>query len=168
MAILTPGTGGTIKSVTLENAFHELLSRIATLEQDTSKNSTAATKITMSVDVRSGRVTGNFSFGLTKETTATGSTSFVVVEHLSNSGYAQGTNGTIKSAGINASLVEVCEMIQTKEQLASKNPTGLNTITGLNYDSETLLITGNFDYNVTGSIDNLGSLVLAAKTYLVD
>lgn len=122
----------------------------------------------MSNDVRTSRITGTFTFALTKETTTTGSTSFVVVEHLSNSGYVAGTGGTIKSTGLCAAIVEIAEAIQSKEQLSSKNPSAINVITGLSYDSETLLVSGSFDYSTVAVISANGELTMSAKTYLLD
>lgn len=168
MATLTPGTGGTLKSTTIENGFHEALSRVALAEQDSNKNTQGLTRVTMSSDIRTNRITGTFTFALTKETTASGSTSFVVVEHLSNSGYVAGTGGTIKSPGLCAAIVEIAEAIQSKEQLSSKNPSAINVITGLTYDSETLLVSGSFDYSTVPTMTASGELSIAAKTYLLD
>lgn len=167
MATLTPGSGGTLKSVTLENDFHEALSRVALAEQDANKNPQGLTRVTMTLDVRTSRVTGTFTFGLTKETTTTGSTSFVVVEHLV-SGYTAGTGGTIKSGGLCSAVVEIAEAIQSKEQISSKNPSTINVITGLTYDSETLLVSGSFDYQAVATMTGDGNLSIAAKTYLTD
>lgn len=168
MATLTPGTGGTLKSVSLENAFHEALSRVALAEQDSTKNTQALSRVTMTNDVRSSRVTGTFTFALSKETTATGSIAFVVVEHLIGTGYAAGTGGTLKSPGLCAAVVEIAEAIQSKEQITSKNPSSLNAITGLSYDSETLLVSGSFDYQTVPTMSATGELSIAAKTYLLD
>lgn len=168
MASLTPGTNGTLKSVTLENGFHEALSRVALAEQDSNKNTQGLTRVTMSSDIRTSRITGTFTFALSKEFTATGSTSFVVVDHLTQSGYAAGTGGTLKSPGLCAVVVELAELIQAKEQLSSKNPSSLNAITGLTYDSETLLVSGSFDYQTIATMSATGELSIAAKSYLLD
>ena len=168
MATLTPGTGGTLKSVSLENGFHEALSRVALAEQDSNKNTQGLTRVTMNGDIRTARITGTFTFALNKETTAAGATSFVVVEHLTGTSYAAGTGGTIKSAGLCAAIVEIAEAMQSKEQLASKNPSAINVITGLTYDSETLLVSGSFDYSLNLTMTASGELSIAAKTYLLD
>lgn len=168
MATLTPGTGGTLKSVSLENAFHEALSRVAIAEQDSTKNTQALTRVTMSNDIRTSRVTGSFTFALQKETTASGSIAFVVVEHLTGIGYAAGAGGTLKSAGLCGALVELAELIQSREQTTSKNPSSINAITGLTYDSETLLVSGTFDYSTIPTVSGTGELIISAKTYLLD
>ncbi|AFZ22366.1 hypothetical protein [Allocoleopsis franciscana] len=168
MATLTPGTGGTLKSTTLENGFHEALSRVALAEQDITKDTQVLTRVTMSNDVRASRITGTFTFALTKETTSAGSTSFIVADHLTNSGYAAGTGGTIKSATLPAAIVEIAEALQSKEQITSKNSSNINTITGLTYDSETLLVSGSFDYSTVATMSASGELTVSAKTYLTD
>lgn len=168
MATLTPGTGGTLKSVTLENGFHEALSRAVLAEQDSTKNTQALSRLTMSNDLRTSRITGTFTFALTKQFTETGAVSFVVVEHLTNTGYTAGTGGTIKSPGLCAAIVEIAEALQSKEQVSSKNPSAINVITGLTYDSETLLVSGSFDYSTVASMTTAGDLAVTAKTYLTD
>lgn len=168
MATLTPGTSGTLKSVTLENAFHEALSRVALAEQDATKNTQALSRVTMSNDLRTSRITGSFTFPLTKETTATGSISFVTVEHLTGLNYTAGSGGTLKSPGLCAAVVELAELIQTKEQSTAKNPQSINSITGLTYDSETLLVSGSFDYSTVATVSAAGEVVIAGKTYLLD
>lgn len=168
MATLTPGTGGTLKSTTLEAAFHEALSLAAILEQDPLKNPQALSRISMNLNVRTGQVTGTFSFEVIPTTATDGSTSFPVTEYLQNTAYAKGTGGGLVSAGLCGAIVELAEKIQAKERLASKNPQGLNGISGLNYGTETQIVNASFDYLVTGSVIAPGAYSCVAKTYLLD
>lgn len=168
MASLTPGSGATLKSTTLEAAFHEALSLAAILEQDPLKNPQALSRIVMGLNVRTGQVTGTFSFEVTPTTAADGSTSFPVVEYLQNTGYTKGTGGGLVSAGLCGAIVELAEKIQAKERLASKNPQGVNGVSGLNYGTETQIVNASFDYLVTGSVIAPGAYSCVAKIYLLD
>lgn len=167
MATLTPGTEGTLKSATLETAFHEALSLAAIFEQDPLKNPQALSRIVMSLDIRTGQIKGNFTFEVTPTTAADGSTSFPVVEYLQNTGYTKGTGGGLISAGLCGAIVEIAEKIQAKEALSSKNPQGLNGVSGLNYGTETKIVNASFDYMVAGAVTT-GAYSCTAKTYLLD
>jgi hypothetical protein len=168
MATLTPGTGGTLKSTTLEAAFHEALSLAAVAEQDPLKNPQALSRIVMGLNVRTGQVTGTFTFEVVPTTGSDGSTAFPVTEYLQNTGYAKGTGGGLSSAGLCGAIVELAEKIQAKERLSSKNPQGLNGVAGLNYATETQVVSASFDYLVTGSVSTTGAYICTAKTYLLD
>ena len=168
MATLTPGNGGTLKSATLEAAFHEALSLAAVAEQDPLKNPQAQTRVTMSLNIRTGQVTGTFTFEVTPTTGTDGSTTFPVTEYLQNTGYVKGTGGGLASAGLCGAIVELAEKIQAKERLSSKNPQGLNGVTGLNYGTETQVVSASFDYLTAGSISSTGAYNCVAKTYLLD
>lgn len=168
MATIIPGTGGTLKASTLEGAFHEALMRIAIAEQDPTKNIQALTCVTIHSNIRSSRITGTFAFRLIKQVSSTGSTQFVITEHLINTGYTTPTAGTIKSAGICGAFIEIAENILSKEQLTSKNPSSLHSIKELRYDPTALTVSGYFDYLTIETISPLGDLVISGKTYLLD
>ncbi len=168
MATITPGTGGTLTSTTLESIFHEALNTAILYELDLTKNPQSIRNITLSIDLANNRATGTFSFAATKAIGASGGTTFTPNEHLSNSGFTPGTGGTIKSAGINSAIVEIAELIQAREADSLKNPTATQNITGLTYDSEANNIAGTFSYIITQAIDATGKTVITGKTYLLD
>lgn len=168
MTAITPGTGGTIKSTTLENAFHEALNQCIGYERDTSKNPSNLRNITLSINLADNRATGTFSFGLTKEISSTGSITHTVSEYLTSTGFSSGTGGTIVSNTIASAILEIAERIQTLEANSAKNPTALQQITGINYDSEQLTVAGTFDYAVVSTVDTTGNISISAKPYLLD
>lgn len=168
MTTITPGTGGTIKSTTLENAFHEALTLCIGYERDTAKNPSNLRNITLSINLADNKATGTFSFGLTKEISATGSITHTTAEYLTNTAFASGTGGTIVSNTIASAILEIAERIQTLEANSLKNPTAIQQITGITYDSEQLSVSGTFDYAVVSIVDATGKTVISAKPYLVD
>lgn len=168
MTTFTPGTGGTLKSTTLEAAFHEALSLAAIAEQDPLKNPQAMSRIVMSLNIRTGQVTGTFTFEVVPTIASDGSTSFPITEYLQNTGYTKGTGGGLNSAGLCGAIVELAEKIQAKESLSSKNPQGLNGVTGLDYGSESKVVSASFDYLTTGAVTTTGAYSSTAKTYLLD
>ena len=168
MATITPGTNAALKSVTLENAFVEAVLRCRLYEQDTAKNTQALSNVSSSLDFSTNRLTGSFSFVLIKSIAADGSTLFITQDYFTNAGYVAGTGGTLKSSTSPAVIVEIAELFQVREKDAVKNPTGLNSITSLSYDSETLKVAGTFDFKVDVGIDSTGKLSIAAKPYLLD
>lgn len=169
MAAVTPGTGGTLKSVTLENSFYEALSICRNYEFDTAKNNTNVNRITLSIDQTNRRCSGGFSFNFTITTNTTdGSANFPITDYFTNSGYAAGTGGTFKSPNLPAVITEIARAMQLKEFDTAKNPQALNAITSLSYDTETRIVTCNFDFALDVTIDTSGSVSFKAKTYLLD
>src|SRR5919202_3898549 len=153
MGSVAPGTGGTLKSTTIENVLYEALSIATNWENDLTKNPTAQRNITLLVDFAAKRVGASFTCKLSRERTATGATSFPVQTQLVSSGYAAGTTPSIISTNIYAAIIEICEEIQRRDGDSKKNPQGLNTVTALNYDSEALTVTGSVSLVVDFSTD---------------
>lgn len=169
MSTITPGTTGSLKSTTLENALHEALLLCISYELSTTKNPLATRNIVMACDFSQNKVTGSFTFGLLVSVdSTTGTPTNTILEYLTNSGYAPGGGGTIKSSIISAAIVEIAERIQIQDRNSLKNPTAKNTITGLSYDSEANTVSGNFDYEIVVTIGTDGVPTVAAKTYLLD
>lgn len=69
---------------------------------------------------------------------------------------------------IASAILEIAERIQTLEANSAKNPTALQQITGINYDSEQLTVAGTFDYAVVSTVDTTGNISISAKPYLLD
>lgn len=168
MASLAPSTNGSLRSNTLENALYEALIVASNWELDTAKNPTAEIKIAIQQDFGAKRLNANFTFNLGREKTATGSTAFPVLCQLTNTNYSPGSGGTLVSTNIYAAIIEICEEVQKRDAITNKNPLGLNTVTSLNYDSETLIVTGSVSFVVDTTIDSTGGAVSRARIYLID
>jgi hypothetical protein len=166
MATLTPGTGGTLKSTSLEQCFHEALCRAVLLEQDSTKNPRGLNRLTLRQDARNGQAEGSFTFEVSKAISG-GNPIFTAIEHLT-SGYSPGTGGTLKSLGLCGAILELAELIQAKQPLKSKNPQSFKTITALTYDSVGLVVAGLFDYPIVELLTSSGEFATTAKTYLLD
>lgn len=167
MASLTPGTGGTLKSTSIEAAFHEALCLATLAEQDSLKNPQKLRRVGLSLDLRMSQVSGSFSFVFEPTAATDGAATFPITEYLIGINYAKGTGGELKSSALCGAIVELAEKIQAKQRLTSKNPSGMFAITRLAYNSDVKIVSGFFAYNVTGSVVN-GIFSTAAKTFLMD
>ena len=178
MGSITPGVNGTLKSNTIENMLYEAAILAINWENDTTKNPNNERRVTLTETKNDRRATLSFDFKVIREKTASGSTSFPVQCALVGTGYVVGTgttrvDGTISppsilSNNIYAAIVELSEEFQKRDADQLKNPLGFNTITSLNYDSESLTVSGSASLEVTFSTDNTGNVISRAKTYLVD
>ncbi len=168
MGSVTPGTSGTLKSNTIENMLYEALTIASNWENDLNKNPTAEYKISIQSDYSAKRMTANFTFKLDRQKSTLGSPSFGILCQLVSTNYSAGTGGFLITTNIYAAIVEICEEIQNRDANVNKNPQSLNTITALNYDSETLTVTGSVTLIVDNTTDNTGSVVSRARTYLLD
>lgn len=178
MGIVTPGTNGTLKSTFIENMMYEALCVAVNWENDITKNPSGEKKITLTESKSDKRLTAGFEFKLAREKTVNGSTAFPVQCQLVGTGYAVGSGTTgvsgatippsIVSTNIYAAIVEIAEDIQRRDADQAKNPQALNTITALNYDSESLTVSGALSLVVDFSTDNTGNVISRARTYLID
>ena len=178
MGIITPGVNGTLKSTSIENMLYEALCIAVNWENDKGKNPNEEKKITLNESKSDKRVTANFDFKVKREKTNTGSTSFPVDCQLVSTNYLVGSGTTgvggatippsIVSTNIYGAIVELCEEVQRRDADQLKNPQGLNTVTSLSYDSETLTVSGSVTLVIDFSTDNTGNVITRARAYLLD
>lgn len=168
MGAITPGTNATLKSNTIENILYEALTVASGWENDLVKNPTAEYKVSIQTNFSARRLNATFNFKLDRVRTATGAPSFPVLCQLVSTGYSSGSGAFLISSNIYAAIVEICEEIQLRDGNVNKNPQNLNTVTALNYDAETLTVTGALTLLIDATTDNTGSVVSRARTYLLD
>ena len=169
MSTITPGTSGSLQSTTLENALNEAIALAISYELDATKNPQSLKNLTQSYDLATNTCTATFTFPLSIVIDSNGRIIPTVTEYLSSTGFTPGNPvGTIKSSGIAATIVEVCERIQTLDRNSLKNPSNNNTITGLTYDSEALTVTGAISFGIVPAILPTGIISIVAKQYLLD
>lgn len=168
MGAVVPGTNGTLKSNTIENMLYEALNIAINWENDQIKNPTGEKRITLTEDKSAKQVTASFDFKINRDKTTVGATSFPVQSALVGTGYTAGTTPAIVSDNIYAAIVEICEEIQRRDADSRKNPQSLNTVTTLNYVSESLTVSGSITLVVDASTDNFGNVVTRARAYLLD
>lgn len=168
MGSITPGTNGTLKSTTLENALYEALTIASNWESDIAKNPTLESRVSIQSSFATKTLEANFNFKLEKSFNSTDATSFPVVTQLLNTNYSAGSGGTIIAPNIYAAIVRLCEEIQNRESNVNKNPQAKNAITSLNYDSESLVVKGSVNMNLDFTTDSTGSVVSRARVYLLD
>lgn len=168
MGSVVPGTGGTLKSNTIENSLYEALVIASNWENDIAKNPSGEKRIALITDTPSKLFNANFTLKIARELTATGVPSFPVQSQLIGTGYTAGSGGAIVSGNIYAAIVEICEEIQKREAIAAKNPLNLNGVTELSYNSETLTVAGSVTLSIDTTTDATGNVVSRARAYLVD
>jgi hypothetical protein len=162
--ITTGGTNATLKSTTAENQLLEIISFIRVMEQNLTNNPQILNKISASLDIKTLTISGNFSFTLIKTESDFG-TLFKVSEYLINTNFNPGTGGTFKSPTPANYMREVLEYIQSLEANPNKNTQAINSIT-TSYDTDDLIYSGTFDFNLSLSIAATGAAVFTAKEYL--
>lgn len=167
MATFTPG-GGTLKSVTLENALIEAITLLRSKELDTALNPANENRITYSLD-QTNTLTGTCTFTAQESVSgADGSINWLVSNYLgAGFVFSAGNAGTIKSNNLPAAIVEIAKRIQLLESQTAKNQSGLNRI-NLTYDSDAATVTCTFEAATTISISTDGKPQLTATTYLLD
>lgn len=167
MATFTPG-GGTLKSVTLENALLEAIMLLRSKELDVTVNPANENRVTFSVD-QGLIVSGTCTFTAQETVSATDGTILWATNNYLGSGFvfAPGTSGTLKSNNLPAAIVEIAKRIQLLEAQTTKNQSGLNRI-NLTYDSDAANVTVTFESATVISIAADGKSQLTATTYLID
>lgn len=78
-----------------------------------------------------------------------------------------GDGGTLKSAVMENTALELAMLMQLKELDPSNNPNGENNVS-LSLNSDTSTVSISIVLEVTQTLDSTGKVVLAAKPYLVD
>lgn len=167
MATFTPG-GGTLKSITLENALVEGLMLLRSKELDTAINPASENKISFSLD-QTLVLSGTATFTAQETVSSTdGSINWNVNNYLgAGFVFSAGASGTIKSNNLPAAIIEIAKRMQLLEAQAAKNQSGLNRI-NLTYDSDAATVTLTFESALTISIATDGKPQLTATTYLLD
>lgn len=167
MATFTPG-GGTLKSITLENALFEAVMLLLSKEKDTATNTGNESRVTVSLD-QSLLASGTCTFiALESVSAVDGSINWLVTNYLSPTfSFAPGTNGTIKSVNLPAAIIEIAKRIQLLESQTAKNSQNLNRI-NLTYDSDAANVTLSFECALALTIATDGKTQLQASTYLID
>jgi hypothetical protein len=166
MSVITTGGGtATLKSTTAEGQLLEIISFMRIMEQNLTNNPQGLNKITASLDIKNLSISGNFSFNLTKTESTDFGTLFKISEYLISTGFSSGTGGTFKSPTPANYMREVLEYLQSLEANPNKNLQAANNIT-TSFDTDDLLYSGTFSFNLNLSIASNGATTFTAKEYL--
>lgn len=78
-----------------------------------------------------------------------------------------GTGGTLKSTTIESAALELCTLLQSIEQITSRNSSGKNNIQ-ITYDTDAKSASIRVTLPITQTIDSAGKPVFTADSYLQD
>jgi hypothetical protein len=165
MATVTPGSGGTIKSSTIEGQVVETITLLQLMESDTSKNSSGRNAITINLNLNTNEFVATFAIPVSQGFNPDGSIKLSAQTYLTGVNFAAGSGGTFKSTTLEAYTLEVMMALQFQEQQTAKNPQARNLISGA-YDIDTGLYSGALNLPITYTLLN-GSIEITAVEYLL-
>lgn len=166
MAAIQPGTGETFKSTTAEGRLIEAVCFLRLQEGDTAKNPNDLNAVIGDFSINSNEFSGSYSLACTQGLSASGSLSIVAKNYLTGVTFSPGTGTpTFKSTTIEAYLLEIIGYLQFLEADSTKNPNGLNQVTGT-YNADTEVYSGSFAIPVSVEMGTDGSVKFAAVEYL--
>ena len=166
MTPITPGTNGTLKSTTAENALIELVTILKNGQANTTVNPNKRNYVTLDFNVNTGSVAISFSIPSVSMITATGSIEITANEYLTNLGFNGGTGGTFKSSTAAQSLIEIASYLQEKESDSTSNITD-NNYTNFNYDGDKSVFSGSAPIPFDVSIGSDGKPIINVVEYLL-
>lgn len=166
MAIITPGTGGTIKSTTLEGQIFEAISLARKWELDSSKNPSARNYIS-SYSLSATGFAAAVSFPCELSLNTSGQTVFVIPDYLVGTAFTPGTTGTFKSSNIAAYIAELILHGQLLERQSSKNPSSINNFSAEYNTEEPITFNANISLALILDISSNGKPQFNAVEYLL-
>lgn len=167
MVSIVAGTGGTIKSTTLEGAIHEACNFIINLQNNTSLNPGGLKNFVGSHNQSRGTYTCSFSFPISADSNDQNQIVFTAQETFINTNFVTGTGGTFTATGIMNFFLLAIMQAQAFEKILAKNPDNLNNITG-RIDTDTNEFIGTVDLSIASASDNNGNVTYTAIPYLID
>lgn len=167
MAAITPGSGGTFKTLTAEGRTLEVLVFLQTLEKNPLKNPQNRTYINGTLNTRSGLYGGTFSLPVTESLFTDGSLRLQAKTYLEDSEVVPGSGSpTFKSATAEEYTLEVLSHLQMLERTPARNPQARNAITS-SYNQDTGIMQGTFSLPCEISVDPVNGLpTFSAQPYL--
>lgn len=163
MAIITPGTGGTLKKSTAEGQLLELLTLLQITEAQFT-NTLDAIQISYNLDLLIA--SSVFAIPASESIDGNGAIIRTASNYLTSLTFSPGTGGTFKSANAAQYLMELIGYLQSRENDPAKNPSNFNKITS-NFDGDTNLFSGTVSLDVDVTLDNTtGNTIIYAKEYL--
>ncbi len=160
MTVFAPGSGGSLKSTTVEAAFLELVVRAANAPRLTTAPEDAS--ITYQFDSATSAITGSMVVPI--ETSLTGGLITTnPVPFVDETGYTTGSGGDLASSGLIDNLVELSYRVNEIPAIDPDAPGGLD----LSADLDSKRVTASFVCPVTISVDSSGKPIFTAVDYLV-
>lgn len=166
MALITVGTGCTVKSNTVEGLLQELCTYLQIGEFSAVNNPNTINNIIGSHLQDSKVFSVNFSIPVKQNLNAQGQIVYSALDYLSDLSFTPGEGGTFKSQTCAGYFMEVIIFAQNLEQNTAKNPGKYNYVTG-SFNSDSTIFSGSINLPVSVSIDLNGGVTYLADEYLV-
>lgn len=165
MTIVTAGTGGTIQS---DNAEQQLLDCIALIKgwEKGAQNPNRGNTINCSFGLGSALAVISFQIPASPSINDAGQQVQSAIPYLVNTNFTPGSEGTFKSASVEAYFLEILSYLEIIETNTTKNPSGVNNVSS-SFDSDGKVVTGTANIPFTFEIDN-GFIKFMADEYLLD
>lgn len=167
MASITAGTGGTIKSTTLEAQLQEICMLLQISEATPVNNPDQLDRISVSHDSDTSNFTATFNFPVEQTINPEGQINYSALDYLVDLDFSPGTGGTFKSNSLTGYLMEALIYAQNVERQAIRNPANRNGATG-SFNSDSTIFTGSLSLPVLISVEPDGSIKYVADEYLLD
>lgn len=163
MATISPGTGGTLKSTTLEKMAVEAALMLQNLEQ-ASTSATPPNNIAVSFFTGDSVVQIQATFPISVSVSASGQTTINPKEYISpatafNNG---GTTSDLKSTTLVDAVLELFQRLQNLEKTQANAANNVQ----VTYDTETEIATINAELPVVYGLATDGSVAVQAISYL--
>lgn len=165
MAVITPGSGGTIKSGTAEAQLLEILNFLRLQEKIPAKNTQGVVNVEGSFSIVSDGFSGSFDIPVAFSINSSGQPVISVSEYLTGLTFATGSGGTFKAATAAGYFVEIIMHMQGLEADSSKNLQARNYVTGT-FSSDNSRFVGTIFIPTTVSIADNGHICFVAQEYL--
>ncbi|NJO64206.1 MAG: hypothetical protein HC836_40355 [Richelia sp. RM2_1_2] len=161
MTTITPGSGSTLKSATLENRLLEAFILLAGKQITTSPFDS-----TVLIDINEKSATVNYSLPASHSIGTDGNTVIAGIASTPASEFSKGDGGTFVSESLVGQLVEMLMFGQAKEIVQFASSTSANKIIA-NFDSDIQRLAGNYicDLDITVDATN-GAIKVLAKEFL--
>ncbi|OLP19816.1 hypothetical protein BST81_03540 [Leptolyngbya sp. 'hensonii'] len=166
MATITPGTGGTFKSVTAEGQAIEALIYLQDRENTTTANPNGEDRLDGNFDTDLRTFSGQFRIPASQSINGSGQLVIQAVPYLNGGAFTPGSDGTFKSTAIEAFVLEVLMYLQVLESTPAKNPNNRNYVTGT-FNADTGIYTGSFSLPIAFALAEDGSVKIQAVEYLL-
>lgn len=166
MAIITPGSGGTIKSTSAEAQLLEVLNFLRLQEKIPSKNQQGVNNVEGTFSIVNDGFSGSFDIPVTFSLNASGQPVISVPEYLTGISFSAGTGGTFKSATAAGYFVEILMYLQALEADTSKNTQARNYITGT-FSSDNSRFIGTIFVPTLVEIADDGHVCFVPQQYLL-
>lgn len=160
MTVFTPGSGGSLKSITVEAAFLELVVRASRATRLTTAPEDA--QIAYQFDSATNAITGTMTIPIESSLTG-GLITTNPVPFVDETGYVTGTGGDLASSGLIDNLVELAYRVN---EIPAKSEDEIGGV-DLSVDLDAKRVAASFTCPVTISVDSAGKPIFTAVDYLV-